>query len=74
MGEGLAGGAFAVTDDFAFDHVDDIFGDVGGMVGDALEVAGDVEEAEEGAEVFGMFADLLFDDAARAGEVAGEGS
>ena len=29
----------AVTDDFALDHEDDVLGDVGGEVGDALEVA-----------------------------------
>ena len=28
----------AVTHDFAFDEIDHLFGDVGGMIGDALQV------------------------------------
>ena len=30
-----------VTDDFTFDQVDHLFGDIGGLIGDALEILGD---------------------------------
>jgi len=37
-----------VADVLALDEVDDVFGDVGGVVADALEVLGDEDEFEGG--------------------------
>ena len=37
-----------VTDVTGGDHEDDVFGDVGGMIADALEVARDQDEVERG--------------------------
>ena len=34
---------FAVADDFSFGEIYNIFGDIGGMVGDALQVAGNMQ-------------------------------
>ena len=37
----------SVADDLALDHEDDVFGDVGRLVGHALEVTGDREQLQE---------------------------
>lgn len=43
-----------MADDFAADEVKDVFGDVGGVVGDSFQVAGDVNEVDEGGGLFGV--------------------
>jgi len=50
-----------VADDAAFDHVDDVFGDVGGVVGDAFEVARNAEQVNEALDSFRPGEDALLD-------------
>ena len=46
---------FAVTDNLPFDHVDHLFGDIGGMVCEALQVAGDQQQVDHVAYFVGVF-------------------
>src|SRR5438445_12984341 len=46
--KGLAAVDGGVADVLALDEVDDVFGDVGGVVADALEVFGDENQFERG--------------------------
>jgi len=43
-----------VADVLALDDVDDVFGDIGGVVADALEVFGDEDELESGEDNAGI--------------------
>ena len=47
--------------DLAFDHVENILGDVGGVVRQAFEIARDAEEQHDGIEVLEVGADDLFE-------------
>jgi hypothetical protein len=51
---GLAAVDGGVTNVLALDDVDDVFGDIGGMVADALEVFGDEDELESGKDDAGI--------------------
>ncbi len=44
----------AVPDDVAFDHIDHLFGDVGGVVGQPLDVPGDEQQVDHVADIFGQ--------------------
>ena len=50
-----------MADDLAFDHVDHILGDVGGVVSDALQVPRDAEQVNQALDMFGMLQNALFD-------------
>ena len=52
---------FTVPDDFAFDHVDHFLGDIGGMIGKALQVPGDKQQIDQFAEFIRMVAHGQFD-------------
>ncbi len=52
--EPLAAVDGGVADVLALDDVDDVFGDVGGMVADALEIFGDEDEFERGEDHAGI--------------------
>ena len=52
--------AGAVADDFAVDHVEDVFGDVGGVVGDAFQGVSDSDEGKEALERFRSLAGFVF--------------
>src|SRR6266851_1855261 len=51
---GLAAVDGGVADVLALDDVDDVFGDVGGVIADALEVLGDEDEFERGKDDAGI--------------------
>lgn len=44
----LFGQVGLVAHDFTLGHVDDVFGDIGGIIGNPLQVAGNPEVAENG--------------------------
>ncbi len=50
-----------MADDLAFGHVDDVFGDVGGEIGDTLHVAADAEEVDQGFQIVRVLADGILD-------------
>ena len=50
-----------VADDFAFDHVDHVFGDVGGHVGQPLQMLGDRVELQQILGLLGTAADGVLD-------------
>src|SRR5436309_10684010 len=50
----LAAVGDVVADVLALDEVDDVFGDVGGVVADALEVFGDEDQFERGKDDAGI--------------------
>src|SRR5438445_2413794 len=52
--KGLAAVDGGVADGLALDEVDDVFGDVGGVVADALEVFGDEDQFERGKDDAGI--------------------
>ena len=51
----------AMADDGPLGHVDHILGDVGGKVADALQVAGDQEEVNEGLYLLWVFFNITLD-------------
>ena len=44
-----------MPDDLALDHVDDLFGDIGSMVCEALQVAGDQQQVDHVTYFVGIF-------------------
>src|SRR6267154_1419113 len=54
MYAGLAAVGDVVADVLALDEVDDVFGDVGGVVADALEIFGDEDQFERGKDDAGI--------------------
>jgi hypothetical protein len=45
----------SMANDDTFNHVDYILGNIGGLVGDTLQVAGDEEEMDENLYLLGVF-------------------
>jgi hypothetical protein len=50
---------FAVPNDFTFYHVDDLFGNVGGMVCDPLKVPGNQEKVNQITHAIGLLDDSI---------------
>ncbi len=49
-----------MADDFTLVQVNDIFGDIGCQVGDALQVSGNGQVIEDCIDTFRMFTDVIF--------------
>ena len=49
-----------MADNPAFGHVDNIFGNIGCVIGDALQMAGNRQKMNQGLNLFRMLQDALF--------------
>lgn len=50
-----------MANDLTFDHINHIFGDIGGMIGNALQMPGNAEQVDQTFDMFGMIQNALFD-------------